>query len=157
MNKEEQIMMEVRQLYNKLGWLNGIRLGEALKGYKSSEVHCIEYVGKNKDVNVTKLAEAFYMTRGAMSKVTRKLIGKGIIESYQKSGNRKEIYFRLTDKGQEVFHMHERIHEEFRDRDKAIFDQVTEDQYDQLLSFVETYSRHLDAEIEKTNRDIRAE
>ena len=35
------------------------------------------------------------MTRGAISKITKKLIKKGIIESYQKPDNKKEIYFRL--------------------------------------------------------------
>ncbi len=125
-----------------------------LKGYKSSEVHCIEYIGKNADSNVTKLADCFYQTRGAISKITKKLIKKGIIESYQKMDNKKEIYFRLTSHGKAINKIHEKLHKEFRDRDKIVFEQITEEQFDSMLSFVEKYSRHLDAEIKKLSVNI---
>ncbi|HEX9062913.1 MAG TPA: MarR family transcriptional regulator [Clostridia bacterium] len=154
MNKEEQVIMGFRDLYNKMVFLNKFKMEDSLKDYKASEVHCIEYIGRNVDSNVTKLAESFYMTRGAMSKITKKLIKKGIIESYQKPDNKKEIYFRLTKQGREIYKIHEDLHKEFQERDKAIFEQVTEEQYDIMLSFVESYGRHLDAEIEKQGIDI---
>jgi DNA-binding MarR family transcriptional regulator len=154
MNKEEQVIMGFRDLYNKTVSLNKFKMEDSLKGYKSSEVHCIEYIGRNVDSNVTKLAESFYMTRGAISKLTKKLIKKGIIESYQKPDNKKEIYFRLIEQGKVIYKIHEELHKEFQERDKAVFEQVTEEQFDIMLSFVEMYSRHLDAEIEKQGVDI---
>ncbi|CEN83855.1 MarR family transcriptional regulator [Paeniclostridium sordellii] len=157
MNKEEQVIMGVRDLFNKMVWLNKFKMEESLKEYKSSEVHCIEYIGSNVDTNVTKLSEYFYMTRGAMSKLTKKLIKKGVIESYQKPDNKKEIYFRLTEQGKEVYKTHEKLHKEFQDRDKAIFEQVTEEQFDSILNFIEKYSSHLDGEIKKLGIDIKSE
>ena len=154
MNKEEQVIMGFRDLYNKIVSLNKFKMEDSLKGYKSSEVHCIEYIGRNVDSNVTKLAESFYMTRGALSKIAKKLIKKGIIESYQKPDNQKEIYFSLTPQGKVIYQIHEELHKEFQERDKAVFDQVTEEQFDIMLSFVEKYSRHLDAEIKKQGVDI---
>ena len=155
MNKEEQVMKGFRDLFNKLVWLNKFKMEDSLKDFKSSEVHCIEYIGQNVDSNVTKLAESFYMTNGAISKIAKKLINKGIIESYQKPENKKEIYFRLTEKGNAVYKIHEDLHKEFKDRDKVIFDQVTEEEYDSMLRFVEKYSRHLDEEIKKQGFDIK--
>ena len=157
MNKEEQVIMGFRDLLNKMVWLNKFKMEDSLKGYKSSEVHCIEYIGRNVDSNVTKLAESFYMTSGAISKITKKLIKKGIIESYQKPDNKKEIYFRLTEQGKVIYKIHEELHKEFQERDKAVFEQVTEEQFDSMLSFVEKYSRHLDAEIKKLGVDIKSE
>ncbi|MBU3146282.1 MarR family transcriptional regulator [Clostridium sp. CF012] len=154
MNKEEQVMMGFRDLLNKIVSLNKPKMEDSLKGYKSSEVHCIGYIGRNVDSNVTKLAESFYMTRGAISKLTKKLIKKGIIESYQKPDNKKEIYFRLTSQGKVINEVHEELHKDFQERDKAVFEQVTEEQFDIMLSFVEKYSRHLDAEIKKQGVDI---
>ena len=154
MNKEEQVIMGFRELVNKMAWLNKFKMEDSLKGYKSSEVHYIECIGRNVDSNVTKLAESLYMTRGAISKMTKKLIEKGIIESYQKPDNKKEIYFRLTEQGQRIYKVHEKLHKEFQERDKAIFEQVTEEQFDSMLSFMEKYRRHLDAEIEKQGVDI---
>lgn len=99
MNKEEQVMNGFRELYNKLVWLNKDKMEEGLKGFKSSEVHCIEYIENNTDSNVTQLAEAFYVTRGAISRMTKKLINKGLIESYQKSENKKKSILSLLNKG----------------------------------------------------------
>ena len=154
MNKEEQVIMGFRDLYNKMVSLNKVKMEDSLKDYKPSEVHCIEYIGRNADPNVTKLAESFYMTRGAISKITKKLMEKGIVESYQKPDNKKEIYFRLTEQGKAIYKIHEDLHKEFQERDKAIFEQVTEEQFDIMLNFVESYGRHLDAEIEKQGIDI---
>jgi len=157
MNKEEKVKMGFRDLYNKMAWLNKLKMEESLKDYKPSEVHCMEYIGRNVDSNATKLAECFYMTRGALSKITKKLIEKGFIESYQKPDNKKEIYFRLTEQGKAINKVHEKLHKEFQDRDKAVFEQVTEEEFDSMLGFVEKYSRHLDAEIKKLGIDIKSE
>ena len=154
MNKEEEVIMSFRDLFTKMASLNKFMMKESLKGYKSSEVHLIEYIGKNVDSNVTKLAESFYVTRGAISKMTMKLIKKGLIESYQKPGNKKEIYFRLTKRGQVISKIHEEMHQAFQERDKAVFEQVTEEQFDSMLGFLEVYGRHLDAEIKKLGVDI---
>ena len=157
MNKEDQVILGFRDLFNKMVWLNKFKMEDSLKGYKSSEVHCIEYIGRNEDSNGTKLVESFYMTSGAISKITKKLIKKGIIESYQKPDNKKEIYFRLTPQGKAIYKIHEELHKEFQEQDKAVFEQVTEEQFDSMLSFVEKYSRHLEAEIKKLGVDIKSD
>ena len=157
MNKEEQIKVGFRELYDKMSWLNRRKMEDSLKGYTSSEVHCIGYIEKNKDSNVTKLADSFYMTRGAISKLTKKLIKKELIESYQKSDNKKEIYFRLTEKGRAVYDIHEKLHNEFSERDKVVFEQVTEEQFNSMLHFVELYSQHLDKEIKKVTLNTKSE
>ncbi|OIK08324.1 MarR family transcriptional regulator [Bacillus sp. MUM 13] len=154
MNKEDQLIMNFRDLFNKMAWLNKGKMEDHLRGNKPSEVHCIEAIEKNGDTNLTKLAESLYMTRGAISKLTKKLIKKDLIESYQKPDNKKEIYFRLTEQGRDIYNIHEELHKEFRERDKDVFEQVTEEQFDSMLSFVEKYSRHLDAEIRKQGIEI---
>jgi DNA-binding MarR family transcriptional regulator len=153
-NKEEQVIKSFRDFVNKMESLNRFKMKVSLKGYKPSEVHCIEYIGRNVNSNVTKLAESFYVTRGAISKMAKKLIKKSVIESYQKPDNKKDLYFRLTEQGKVINKVHEELHKEFQERDKAVFEQVTEEQFDSMLCFVEKYSRHLDAEIKKPGVDI---
>lgn len=155
MNKEEQVIMGLWDLFNKRIWLDELKMKDSLKDYKPSEVHCIEYVGENVDSNVTKLAEAFYMTRGAISKLTKKVMEKGLIESYQKPDNKKEIYFRLTEKGKAIYTVHEELHKELQERDKAVFEQMTEEQLDIILNFSEKYNKHLDVEIKKLDVGIK--
>ena len=157
MKKEEEVIMGFRNILNKMILLNKAKMEESLKEYKPSEVHCIEYIGRNTDTNVTKLAESFYMTNGAISKLTKKLIKKGTIESYQKLDNKKEIYFRLTSQGEKINKIHEELHKEFQERDKVVFEQITEEQFDSMLNFVEKYTKHLDEEIKKQNIAIKSE
>ncbi|MEJ8305200.1 MarR family winged helix-turn-helix transcriptional regulator [Saccharibacillus sacchari] len=149
MSQQEKILEEFRSVFNKLVWLNRGEMEEKLKGHKPSEVHCIEYIGKHVDPNVTRLAEAFYMTRGAISKITKKLLDKKLIESYQGPENKKEIYFRLTPQGREVFDIHENLHRSFRGRDDVVFEKISDEQYKTMSRFLDMYSQHLDAEINK--------
>ena len=157
MKKEEQIIKGFRDLLNKLVLLNKFKMEKSLKGYKSSEVHCIEYIGQTVNPNVTKLAEAFYMTRGAISKLTKKLIKKGLIESYKSKDNKKEIYFRLTEQGKKIYKIHEKLHREFHERDKIIFDEISEEQFNNILTFVDKYTKHLDEEIKKQDISMKSE
>ncbi|MGL4989616.1 MAG: MarR family transcriptional regulator [Sarcina sp.] len=151
MSKDEEVIKEFRNLFNKMASLNKLKMEVALKDYKPSEIHCIEFIGENVDSNVTKLAESFYMTRGAISKLSKKLIEKGYIESYQKPDNKKEVYFRLTKQGKEIYAIHENLHREFHKRDKSVFDKVNDDEFDSMLRFIENYNNHLDNEIKKVN------
>ena len=154
MNKEDLVISGFRKVHSKISFLNKFEMIEKLKGYKASEIHCIEYIGKNPDPNVTTLAEAFYMTNGAISKLTKKMIEKGVIESYQIPSNKKEIYFRLTKAGEEFFRIHEDAHQNFRERDKAVFEQVSEEELDGIINFTKRYIEHLDEEIKKRNIEI---
>ncbi len=151
MNKGEQVIEAFWHLLSKMMWLNEFKMKELLKDYKPSEVHCIEYIGKNSDSNVTRLARYFHMTTGAITKLTKKLMEKEVIESYHRQENKKELYFRLTERGEAVYEVHEKLHQEFQNRDNPIFEQIKEEDYEKILHFAEAYSGHLDEEIKKLN------
>ncbi|SLK23002.1 transcriptional regulator [Clostridium chauvoei JF4335] len=74
MGKGEEVIGRFWDVMNKMIWLNNYVMKEKLKDYKPSEVHCIEYIGKNEYSNVTKLSEAFRMTTGGITKITKKLL-----------------------------------------------------------------------------------
>ncbi|PHK50500.1 MarR family transcriptional regulator [Staphylococcus edaphicus] len=149
MNKEERLLNNIRTLYDKIVWLNKPIMEARLNDYTSTEVHCIEAIQHSEQPNVSQLSKTLFMTRGAISKLTKKLIKKNAIYSYQNPMNKKEIYFKLTDKGQEAFHVHEQLHKEFRARDQEVFNQISNEQYDAMLSFLKLYNDHLDVEIQK--------
>nr|WP_312579285.1 MarR family transcriptional regulator [Sedimentibacter sp.] len=158
MNKEEQVIMAINNLYNKIGWLNRLKLEESTQNndfqlYTSSEIFCIEYIGNNVDLNGTRLARACFMTRSALSKLTKKLIKKGLIERYQKPDNKKEIYFRLTEKGKDIYNIHEEMTSKFLERDKVVFEKISKEQLDNMLFFFDSYNSHLDRELKQMDVD----
>ena len=149
MNKGEEIIRGFREIIKKLIWLDTYKMKEALSEYKPSEIHCIDYIGKHAGTNVTEMAEAFHMTTGGVTKLTKKLARRNLIESYQSPKNRKEIYFRLTDSGKAVYDIHEKLHMDFHERDRAVLEDVTDEDYRCMIRFIELYGKHLDQIIEK--------
>lgn len=143
MDKRQQLMSELMDLCNEIIWLNKPELESALSGYTLNEVEVIEHIALIPNANVTKLANASYMTRGAISKLTKKLIAKDIIDSYQDDNNKKEIYFRLTVKGQEINNIHNKLHQSFLERDKEVFENMADDEFDTIFRFIGRYRYHL--------------
>ena len=81
---------------------------EFLHGHGYSEIHCIDAIGTLDKPNVTNIANRLNMTRGAISRMSKKLKAKELIESYFLENNKKEVYFRLTDKGEKLFNEHKK-------------------------------------------------
>ena len=75
-----------------------------------TEVHCIHWIGTLDHANVTKVSNEMGMTRGAISKICKKLLKKKFIESYQEPENNKNIYFRVAESGRSIFEAHKITH-----------------------------------------------
>lgn len=151
MNKEEKIIGGLWEIVKKKMTLDNTLMKNNLSEYNPSEIHFIDYVGNNKDANVTILANNFYMTRGAISRLSKKLIAKELIESYQKEDNQKEIYFRLTNKGIDIFNTHNKVHNEILKRDRKVFDAINDNDYKTIINFIDYYRNHLENELKHLN------
>jgi DNA-binding MarR family transcriptional regulator len=100
-----------------------------------AEVHCIDCIGMIDHPNVTKISEKMSLTRGGISKISKKLLGKGLIESYQEPDNNKEIYFRLTEGGQSVYGEHKKLHSKVRQEWLSFFAHYSDDEQAAILRF----------------------
>lgn len=75
-----------------------------------SEVHLIAAIFNHGDANASELSRVLDITNGAITQVADKLSCKGLIERYKVKGNKKEVYFRLTEQGEQVYWEHEEHH-----------------------------------------------
>lgn len=109
---------------------------ETFDGFSLLEVHCIDRIGSSEFANVTKIAKDMELTRGSISKICKKMLAKGLIESSQRPDNRKEIYYSLTEKGRKVFIEHEKCHDQARQEELSLLN--TYNEYDQsvILDFL---------------------
>ena len=101
-----QALIKIREQVEEKRYAEGLISG----GIGLAEVHCIDWIGQIESPNVTKVAQKMGVTRGGVSKISKKLQQKNLIESYQRAENNKEIYFRLTELGRLVFEEHEAHH-----------------------------------------------
>ncbi|MFC4653335.1 MarR family transcriptional regulator [Lactococcus nasutitermitis] len=148
MNKQEerqgQLMSDLTDIFNKNNLLRKPLMEQEFRELSLSEIEALEVIDTLTAPNVTKLAEALYITRGAASKISKKLIAKKLIASYQLPSNKKEIYFQLTDQGKSINKRHSDLHKQFLTEDKSVFDQLSSEELTTLEKFLSSYNQHLD-------------
>lgn len=156
MSKGEDILNVCWDTFQKKMCLESFFIKQQLKDYKPSEIHCIQYVGENPNSNVTKLADAFNMTTGGITKLTKKLIDKNLLCTYKSPDNKKEIYFTLTDKGKDIYSIHQMLDIQFQQRDEDFFCSITDETYETIITFFKSYQQHLDSELKKAGIDTHS-
>ena len=124
------------------------------KGFKENysdlninEVHAIDYIGRTENANVTKITNHLKITKGGVTKITKKLMSKEYISSYQTEKNKKEKYFNLTEKGKEIFIKHKTLHVEAMNRDKEIFDNFNENEKDVISNFLDILKKDFEEKL----------
>lgn len=116
---------------------------ESLAGFDNSELNCLDSIGRMDEPNVTALAEAMRMTKGAISKILRKLSDKGAVESYQLGTNRQKIFYRLTDAGRQLFQAHRERHRGWEERELRFFRSLPEEEQSAAIRFFTDYNTDL--------------
>ena len=107
-----------------------------------SDVHSIDFIGRNKDANVTKLATYLKMTRGAASKIVKRLQAQGLIDVYMKEDNKKEKYYRLTKVGKRIFKEHDKRHQLWIKRDSQFIKQYSAIEIQYIKEFMRTNTNY---------------
>ena len=147
--KEQQILLqEIASMLQRQEMLTKLTENVCLEEYSYSETHCIDYIGKSELPNVTKIAENMQMTRGAISKMTKKLLAKGLIEKYTLESNKKEVYFCLTDSGMELYQEHEKRHKLWEQRDSKFLERYSKEEIDLITKFMKEFNTYLEEQIE---------
>jgi DNA-binding MarR family transcriptional regulator len=101
-----------------------------------SQTHCIAAIGDMEEANVTKISNELAMTTGAITKMCKKLFNDGFVEKYQNTGNNKEVYYRLTESGQQVYEVHKKIHDKVHEDKRSIIAKYNEDEKAIILRFL---------------------
>ena len=120
---------------------------EKLHGYNYSEIHTIAAIGDLEEPNVTQIASHMNVTRGAISKITKKLLEQNLIESYQQEGNKQKVFFRLTKSGRFLYDEHEKRHNLWLKRDNAFIKQFDHKTVEQVEKFMKAFNDYLETQI----------
>lgn len=149
--------MDLLSLFKEYGdkqeILSKLREDQSLREYNNSELHIIAAIGDLEQPNVTFLAEHMGMTRGGICKNIKKLAEAGLVSSYQRDGNAKNIYYRLTDTGRVIYEKHAEAHEAWLARDMAFIKGFSDKQMNQVTDFMKLYINHIDKCIEESENN----
>ncbi|MDR1322781.1 MAG: MarR family transcriptional regulator [Gracilibacteraceae bacterium] len=103
-----------------------------------SEVQLLDTIDLCPDANAGELARHIGVTGGAVSQVTKKLLDKGLVESYRMPDNRKEVFFRLTPLGEKVCRGHEKHHEKTDESFQNFISRSSEKDLQVICNFLDT-------------------
>jgi DNA-binding MarR family transcriptional regulator len=79
---------------------------EILQDTTPTMLRVVDAIGRLEPVNGITISKQFRIPKGSVSKTTRRLIAKKLISKESLPNNRKEVLFRLTPLGRELFHAH---------------------------------------------------
>jgi len=141
-------MKSFKEIYEKEETLGKIAFKGEYEKYGVSEIHCIDFIGKIENPNVTKISESMNMTRGAISKICKRLLNSKLIDKYKKPDNDKEIYFKLTELGEKLYKHHEIKHKQWEERNNKFFKNIDKKEQEVVASFLKKFNNYLDKIIE---------
>lgn len=124
----DKLMEELIVVFQNFSEINLKHYDNNYDNLNMNEVHTIDFIGKNKYSNLKAVTEGLGITKGAVTKITKRLENRGLISFYRKDDNKKEKYFKLEKAGIEVFEKHLDLHKKAFDRDKQVFNNYNENE-----------------------------
>lgn len=88
------------------------RLKKLLPRLSVSSLHVLDVIYAHDGIKGIDIAREMGLTKGAVSKITRKLLEQDLIRKKQLPDNLKEIYYSVTPLGAELAELHRVFHEE---------------------------------------------
>jgi DNA-binding MarR family transcriptional regulator len=79
---------------------------EILQDATPMTLRVIDAIGRMEPVNGVTISEQYRIPKGTVSKITRRLIAQELISNERLPNNRKELLFRLTPLGRDLFDLH---------------------------------------------------
>lgn len=108
-----------------------------------SEIHFIDAIGIDGEINASQLSEKLSISNGAITQVADKLLNKKLIEKYKKESNKKEVYFRLTEQGEVAYESHRKFHQDLCDKMIAYLKGLSPEQIKGILGFISVSDENL--------------
>lgn len=101
-----------------------------------TSVHVMDCIGDHEPINHTGIVRKMKLSKGNVTNITSKLLEMDFIRRSQLNNNRKEIYFSLTDKGRQVYHLHQKMHKEKEERFYQFIESYTEAELQTIGKFI---------------------
>ncbi|WHY23959.1 MarR family transcriptional regulator [Bacillus velezensis] len=111
-----------------------------------TSIHVIDCIGQHEPINNTRISKKMNLSKANVTKISTKLIKEEFINRYQLSDNKKEVYFKLTRKGRQIFDLHEKLHKKKELAFYQFLDSFSQDEQNAVLKFLEQLTSRLEAE-----------
>jgi DNA-binding MarR family transcriptional regulator len=123
--------------------------GEQLKilPRNMTSIHVIACIGRHEPINNMAIAKKMNLSKANITKITAKLSEADLIKRLQLTDNKKEVYFRLTPKGKQVFELHEAVHKRKEQQFYLFLNSFTDQEQDVILTFLRALTARITEEL----------
>ena len=104
-------------------------------------VQVTAYIAENSACRSIDLATQFKVTRGAISKIMRKLIKYELVDQFQVECNKKEKLFSVTAEGRLLADSYHQIMEKHQQKQLAFLNQFDESQLETIAKFLTGFEK----------------
>ena len=102
-----------------------------------AEVNLLYIISTYPNENTSKLALRLGVTKGAIAQITKKLLEKELLTSFNIPKNKKEMYFELTKLGKKAISGHIQHHKQLNKGLQKYTDTLSEKEITTILTFFE--------------------
>lgn len=100
--------------------------------------HILDTLNKQSELTGIKIAQQLGVTRGGITRAARKMQDADLIYTTRHPDNKKNIYYRLTPKGQQLADLHSKMHAElYLQLQNKISDEFSNEELDSIIRFLE--------------------
>jgi DNA-binding MarR family transcriptional regulator len=114
----------------------------------AAEVLTVMAIADHPGLNLTELALKNGVTKGAVSKLVKRLAKKKLVHKEKAAGNHKEISLRLTHRGWFVYERQMQHHEGLFREFERLLSRFSREQIDSFLALLDVVDRHIDGHLE---------
>lgn len=108
-----------------------------------NDMHVIEAIGIGQPKNMTSVAKALSVTTGTLTISVNSLVKKGFVERIRSEEDRRVVLISLTEKGKNVFRVHQEFHKQLVN---SIVDKLDQDEkvlLEKVLSNLNQYFKEM--------------
>lgn len=77
-----------------------------------NDLHTICEIYKEPGINSKKISDILSLTTGGVTKIVKRLEKNDYIETFKSEKNKKEVYYKVKEKGKKIGILHEKLHDE---------------------------------------------
>lgn len=132
-----------KRVWQKVQIPSSQHLDHLKKDWTLTQLHIVSCLHTSKNVNNSFLASRLHISKAAVSKAIQALLKHNIITVTKKPGNKKEIFYTLTESGKELAGLHERLHQKAKEQYKQLFNEFSIDELKTVTAFINLWIKHM--------------
>ncbi len=110
----------------------------------STEIHCIDIIYKNNEINLTQLSQKLGVSKSAVSKFVKKILSRNYIIKTKPIDNQKEVVFSVTEKGKVAALEHKKFTQEKFDKMYASLEKESAENIEIIIRFIDNFYEGLE-------------